>query len=152
MGGFGKIMEGGGKFLDRKRREGERQSNLDDYRLGLKTDANRAGSVDYTPAYTADLVPAYERSQSPAARAYLESMLTGQNPDAVAPWAAGGEQARQTASFNDSYGSYDDLLARGEAYRKTQPWKTKTPGPVDQDAIAMTAPTTSRYSKPGRRS
>ena len=135
MGGFSDIYEGISTAINEKHKRGALADAEYKSRSDKLKDEERAAQVDYTPAYVADHSPAYERSQSPVARAYLESLLTGQNADAVQPWASSGEKVRTQDSFDRTYGGYDDLLSKGEAYRKTQPWKTTTPGSVDQRAV-----------------
>jgi hypothetical protein len=69
----------------------------------------------------------YQRSESPIADAFLESMLTGQNPAAISSTRAGGAGQRMAAQrgFDASTGGFDALRARQQAMQGETPWRVK---------------------------
>ena len=81
-------------------------------------------SLDWDPTTTAELAPAYQRSQSPVARAYLESFLLGQNPDSVMPGdpEAAAKKRQMQHAQNQMYGTPQARAEREAAYRATTPW------------------------------
>jgi len=93
-------------------------------RRAAKDQQNLIKSLDWTPTTTAELAPAYQRSQSPVARSYLESFLMGNNPDAVMPGEVNAAYKRQQAqaSQNAMFGTPEQRLAQQNAYRQTTPW------------------------------
>lgn len=74
-------------------------------------------NFDWNPEYVSQHAPQFQRTESPVARAYLESFLTGSNPMAIQGTRAGADVARQNAQnlFNQRYGGWDALRARQEA-------------------------------------
>ena len=86
-------------------------------------------SLDYEPMYASQNVPTYQRSQSPVARSYIESMLMGANPDSISSTRAGAGmlKARAQAGQNAMYGTPQERLAQQQAYMQTTPWAVKTP-------------------------
>jgi hypothetical protein len=96
---------------------------------------DRESTLDYEPTYAGDLIKPYQRSSSPVARSYLESILTGQNAQHAAD--PGGDPTavkRAQNSFDGTYGPYEALVKRGERERKATPWKTARPEEIDQVA------------------
>jgi hypothetical protein len=85
--------------------------------------------LDYEPEYASNHVPTYQRSQSPVARAYLESFLSGDNPDTISPTAPNAIARRQAAQTrqNAMYGTPQERLAQQNAYFAQQPWKVTAP-------------------------
>jgi hypothetical protein len=71
----------------------------------------RIDAANWEPEYAADHAPQFQKSQSPVARAYLESFLTGTNPAMVQGTALGSGQAtaQATHDFNNRYGGWDKL-------------------------------------------
>ena len=94
------------------------------------------GNMNWEPELTSDHVAPYQRSQSPVADSFLESMLTGQNPAAVQGTRLGADRAKAAATqgFNQSYGGFDALRQRQAAVRQATPWAVK---PFDQPAITQ---------------
>jgi hypothetical protein len=108
-----------------------------DYYADLDLQRETAAGGKYDPTYRSQLIGPYQRSQSPLARAYLESLLTGDNPQAAkTPWAGSTSPDTQ---FDARYGGYDALLDRGAEQRSQTPWATKTPGPVDTSQLSTLA-------------
>jgi hypothetical protein len=88
---------------------------------------------DWEPDLASDHVAPYQRSQSPVARGFLESFLTGANPAAVQGTRAGAGLARGQAqdSFRRDYGGWDDLRAKQREMEQSTPWAVKPfEGPV----------------------
>lgn len=89
-------------------------------------------SMDWTPTYANNLMSnggQYQKTESPLADSYLESILTGSNPDTVfsgSPNAAGAKQAK-LAQREQQFGKPADLLARQRKVQSTNPYQTWTP-------------------------
>src|ERR1043165_2655260 len=64
-----------------------------------------AADANYNPFLVSDVIDPYQRSQSPVARGYLESFLTGANPQAVQGVRAGApvQKASAQQGFNQAY-------------------------------------------------
>lgn len=79
---------------------------------------------DRTPELVSDRVGTYQRSRSPIADAFLESMLTGQNPAAVQGTRAGATGQRATAqrAFDQQTGGMDVLRDRQRRAMAATPW------------------------------
>lgn len=91
--------------------------------------------LDYEPTYASDLAPTYQKTQSPLARSYLESILVGNNPAMTAPGQANARvaQARQQQQANRMWGTPQQLVGRERAIEAAQPWKVNAPTqPVKQ--------------------
>ncbi len=97
----------------------------------MRADRERALGIaaeqDWEPTYMSDHMPAYERSTSPLADAFLESMLTGDNPNAVQGTRAGAPQLQAAAQGRSDrrFGPADALLAKQREMEASQPWKVK---------------------------
>jgi hypothetical protein len=149
MGIFGDIYGGIAKMIGSQERK--RNAETEDWRTEQNTknyygDKNNylhaLKGLDFQPAYAGDAIGPYKRSESPVARAYLESLLTGDNPQAAAsPWSTPTDQVAAKQGFEGRYGGgYDKLLAKGESERSETPWETKTPGKVDTKALKGVKP------------
>lgn len=79
---------------------------------------------DRTPDLVSDSVGQFERSRSPVADAFLESMLTGSNPAAIQGTRAGaaGQQRAAQSAFSQQYGGMDALRARQRQAAAATPW------------------------------
>jgi hypothetical protein len=80
----------------------------------------RIEAGNWEPEYASEHAPGYQQTKSPVARAYLESFLTGDNPDAVQGTRAGssgplGTKAVAQNQFNQAYGGWDKLQAQSAA-------------------------------------
>lgn len=84
-------------------------------------------SQNHQPELMSRHIGPYQRSQSPVADAFLESLLTGQNPGAVQGTRAGAAGARASAQrgFDASTGGFDALRARQRAMQEETPWETR---------------------------
>lgn len=78
---------------------------------------NRLRSLDWSPTYASDQAPDFQKAQSPAARAYLESFLSGSNPNAIQGTRLGAPQQKAAASdqFDQAYGGWDKVAAQQQA-------------------------------------
>lgn len=72
--------------------------------------------LDWEPEYAADHVPTYQKTQSPVARAYLESTLLGYNPDTT--WEgetnAKYKRAMQERTKGNLFGTPEELAAESK--------------------------------------
>jgi hypothetical protein len=156
MGFYGEIMNGVGDMAKGifgaragKRAREDAWTNNKNYYADLDLSREVAARNKYDPTYQSQLIGPYQRSQSPAARAYLESMLTGDNSQAAAaPWADQSQQAQ--AGFDKRYGNYDKLLGDGRNGRASTPWKTKQPGATDTSVLRDLADMDSGFGRGNR--
>lgn len=90
---------------------------------------NLIQSLDFTPAYTSDLAPTYKRTESPVARSWIESFLSGNNPDAISPTSPNAAVKKQRAqqSQNAMFGTPQDRVARNRAIEQETPWAVTSP-------------------------
>lgn len=81
---------------------------------------DRINAQNFEYAKPSDAAPQYKATVSPVARAYLESFLTGNNPDAIQGTRAGssgmfGTKAVAQNNFDHAYGGWDKLREQGRA-------------------------------------
>jgi len=86
-----------------------------------------AADANYNPFLVSDVIDPYQRSQSPVARGYLESFLTGANPQAVQGVRAGApvQKASAQQGFNQAYGGWDALRQKQREMEQSTPWDIK---------------------------
>lgn len=122
MGIFGDWLGlAGGMMANRQNAKAARQNKKD--QIGL------IDKLDWDPMYASDTTPMYKPTQSPVARAYLESMLTGSNPDttySTRPNAA-ATKATQQASQNAMYGTPEERVAQQRALQSQPLYTVPTP-------------------------
>lgn len=85
--------------------------------------------LDFEPMYASETVPTYQKTQSPVARSYLESFLSGNNPNMTfsgAPNAAVTKAAQQRAQ-NAMFGTPEQRVAQQRQIDTQTPWQVKTP-------------------------
>jgi hypothetical protein len=104
-----------------------RQGEKDKLRLAKEEQARHLRLLhnqDRTPELVSDRVGAYQRSQSPIADAFLESVLTGQNPSAVQGTRAGasGQRAAAQRAFDQQTGGMAALRDRQRRAMAGAPW------------------------------
>lgn len=82
------------------------------------------GQQNWQPELASSRIGPYQRSQSPVADAYISSLLTGDNADAVNPLQKSAPQQRQAAQqrFSQNYGGFDQLRQQQAAMRASTPW------------------------------
>jgi hypothetical protein len=86
--------------------------------------------LNWEPDYVSDLAQPFKKAQSPVARSFLESLLTGANPSMVQSTRLGANrlQAGAQAGFDQQTGGWDELLARQREVEQQTPWAPKTYG------------------------
>lgn len=119
LGGFGGLA--GQAVADKKNRK-----------LAEKARQQGIGVIkelDYEPTYASDLVPQYQKTQSPVARSYLESFLAGNNPNMTFSGApnAGVTKQRQQQSQDQMFGTMQDRIAKQRAIEQQNPYLVKRP-------------------------
>lgn len=92
---------------------------------------------DWEPTYTADLfknnqfggTASFGRTQSPMARAYLESFLSGSNPNAMSSLMdpTGEQRTKAEAQFNNRYGGWDELAEKERELDSKPLYSVETP-------------------------
>jgi hypothetical protein len=117
----------------RKESQRERERAQDDRERAVEM----AADATYDPFQVRDMIDPYQRSQSPVARGYLESFLTGSNPQAVQSIRATAPQQRAQlqGNFDQAYGGWDQLRAKQREMETSTPWATKALNrePVSQE-------------------
>lgn len=119
------FKEGGRLFGESRRVKNDRKAAEKDRKERFKL----MESMDWEPTYASQTAPTFKRTESPVARAYLESFLLGNNPDATfsgAPNAAAqkGVQQRQQ---NQMFGTPQERAARQQQILQETPWAVQTP-------------------------
>lgn len=86
-----------------------------------------AADANYEPFLVRDMIDPYQKSQSPMARGYLESYLSGANPDAISSTRAGAPALKQAAQgrFDQATGGWDSLRGQQAAAQQATPWATR---------------------------
>lgn len=84
-------------------------------------------SQNHQPELASRHIGTYQRSRSPVADAFLESLLTGQAAGAVQGTRAGaaGQQRAAQRGFDASTGGFDALRARQSAMQDETPWEVR---------------------------
>ncbi len=90
---------------------------------------NLIKSLDFNPTMTSDLAPTYQRTQSPIARSWIESFLSGNNPDAVSPTSPNASfmKARAQAQQNSMFGTPEERAAQQQQFMQATPWAVTSP-------------------------
>lgn len=120
--------------------------NADDNNDAIAASRDRqlrmAGGMPYEPQYVSNLTTPYQKSQSPVARSYLESMLTGTNPDLVSRGApnAAAQKQQMSQQQDQLYGTMADRQALATRMAATNPYQVKpitrqVGGPEDQEML-----------------
>lgn len=95
------------------------------------------GGLNWQPQYSQELMGSqYQKSKSPLARSYLESILTGNNPATTfsgSPNAAAVKQGQQQ-SKDAMYGSDAVLQRQSDSNATYNPYTTKTPDQISSTA------------------
>lgn len=122
MGLFGDAFGLGKGIADARKAEKSAKKNRQQQLAFLE-------GTDWEPMYASDRVPTYQKSQSPVARGYLESLLAGNNPDAT---FSGSPNAGMTKQFqqgqqNAMFGTPEQRVNKGQQLLKETPWKVTSP-------------------------
>lgn len=119
-----------GKYMEAKAAENQANQDREDAEMFRQQAMDLAKQLNWEPDYVSDIMPNYQRAQSPLARSYLESMLTGSNPNMVASTRNGAPQLRAAAQgqFDQQFGGWESLLERQRAAERATPWAPATYG------------------------
>lgn len=122
---MGVFAEGAGTITGARNAKKARQAARADKEERMRL----LNSLDYTPMYASETTPTYQRTQSPVARSYLESFLSGSNPDATFSGApnAGYQKAQAQLAQNRQYGTPDERIAAQQQINTATPWQVSTP-------------------------
>jgi hypothetical protein len=110
--------------------EGERtKKNIKATERQRKANLALFDSLDYEPMYASQLVPPMQRTQSPVARSYLESMLMGSNPDSTMSTRpnAAATKALQQRQQNAMFGTPEARVAQQRALEQRPMYEVATP-------------------------
>lgn len=116
-----------GKYMQAKADEREADRNRKDAERFRQESVDFAKGLDWSPSLVGDVMPTYQRTESPLARSFLESILTGANPSSIPSTRLGAPQLRAGAQgqFDQQFGGWDELLARQRAAEQAMPWALK---------------------------
>jgi hypothetical protein len=83
--------------------------------------------MDYAPERVSDHIGPYQRAEAPVADAFLNSFLSGDNPDAIQSTRAGAPAQKAAAQqrFDQNTGGWDALRQRQQALQASTPWAIK---------------------------
>jgi hypothetical protein len=86
-------------------------------------------TMDFEPMYASERTPTYQKSESPVARAYLESFLLGNNPNATFSGSPNGAAMKgvQQRQQNSLFGTPQQRVARQQQLQTETPWKVAPP-------------------------
>lgn len=103
--------------------------NVDEEEKARQERLKLLDSLDWEPEYASAHVPTYQKTKSPIARSYLESMLLGQNPDMTFEGATNAKykKAAQQRTMDNLYGTLPARAAEARAVQAETPWKVTTP-------------------------
>lgn len=113
-------MAGGWMQANRDRRAAEKDAEK---RMAFVND------LDWQPEFAADYAPAYKKSQSPVARAYLESILSGANPDLIPSYRQGASDLKADAQTkqNAMYGTPEERVKKQQEILDKPLYEIKRP-------------------------
>ncbi len=122
MNGFGKLFGGMGDAMTGLMRGSDVKRNE-------KKRLRAINSLDWEPAYASEYAPTFQKAESPVARSFLESFLSGANPAAIRPGAPGANVAKVQAQAqqNEMYGTPAARAARQRQIEQETPWAVKAP-------------------------
>jgi hypothetical protein len=108
-----------------------------------------ASGLNWEPELLSDHAPVYQRSQSPIADAFLQSLLTGDNAAMIQGTRHGAPQLKAAAQqrFDQSTGGFDALRARQREMEQSTPWIPKPftePAVTEQDKWKIQKPALAR--------
>lgn len=139
------LFGAGAKVIGANRAKKAAQQTKKDARKQRAEGLEFAAGLDWEPELLGNHAPVYQRSQSPIADAFLQSLITGQNPAAVqgTRQGAGRLKAGAQRNFDRSTGGFGALRARQQQMEQAMPWTPKPfsgPAVTDQDRWAVQAP------------
>jgi hypothetical protein len=120
--------------MEAKAAEEEAAENLKNAERLRAEGMDLAKQLNWEPDYVSDLMGPYQKAQSPVARSFLESLLTGANPSMVQGTRLGADRLRAgaQAQFDDQFGGWEQLLARQRELERQTPW---APGKFSAPAV-----------------
>ncbi len=119
-------------------RKGERQA-----KRARRERMDLVNSMDWEPELASTNVTPYQKTNSPVARAYVESLLLGQNPDLTFSGETNADfkRAAQERTSANLYGTPAELAAKGAAAQAENPYEVTTPTrPVGPRSLRPTDP------------
>jgi len=124
--GFGDLA---GSAYDARQAQKGLLRNVDEEEKARQQRIKLIESLDWDPEYASAHVPTYQKTKSPIARSYLESLLLGQNPDAVFSGATNAQYKKAAAqrTMDNLYGNLPARAAEAAAVQRETPWKVTTP-------------------------
>lgn len=124
MANGGGLFDAGAQVIAANRAKKGAQQTLRDARENRDQGLAYAAGLDWEPELISDHVPTYQRSTSPIADAFLQSLLTGSNPGLVQGTRNGAPQLKAAAqrNFDQETGGFDQLRARQREMEASTPW------------------------------
>lgn len=118
-----------GSYYDMQQAQKGLSRNIDEEEKARQERLKLLDSLDWEPEYASAHVPTYQKTKSPIARSYLESLLLGQNPDATFEGATNAKykKAAQQRTMDNLYGTLPARAAEARAVQAETPWKVTTP-------------------------
>lgn len=119
-----------GKFMEAKAAAEEADRNRADAERFRQEGMDLAAQLNWEPDLISDIMPAYRKAESPVARSFLESLLTGANPSSIPSTRLGADRLQRGAQarFDAQTGGWDELLARQRQLEQETPWAPGTYG------------------------
>jgi len=116
-----------GKFMESKAQRDAAEKDLANAEQMRSAAMELARRQNWEPHYVSDLMPDYKKAESPVARAFLESLLTGTNPSSVQSTRLGAARLKAGAQqgFDQQFGGWDKLIARQRELEQETPWAPK---------------------------
>lgn len=117
------------EVLAAQKQEEESKRQLEEAKADRERGVKMAQMQDWSPERVRDQVGTYQRSRSPVADAYLQSVLTGDNPAAIQGTRLGANIDKHDAQkrFDSGYGGWDSLRAQQRQMDNTTPWAVPNP-------------------------
>lgn len=137
----------GGWIGDKKREREEKRAREERMKLVER--------MDWEPEFASTNTQAYQKTDSPVARAYIESLVLGQNPDLTYSGETNAEfkKAAQQRTQANLYGTTAQLAKKGaealakDPYKLTQPSRSVGPRSLDQGGDLGRTRTTDEMAK-----
>src|SRR5262245_17249228 len=119
-----------------KEQLGAAKDELDRIGSERKRSLGLVDKLDWTPERVSAALGSYKRSESPVADAWMQSMLTGDNPALIQDTRAGATRLKAQAAqrFDQKYGGWDKLRQQDAEMRQSQPWALKDVAEADARA------------------
>lgn len=117
------------KAIEVRAQQKAAQQQLEEARRLRQQSLDLAQNLNWQPNYVSDAIKPYQRAQSPVARSFLESLLTGANPSMVQSTRLGADRQKAAAqgAFNQQFGGWDQLEAQQRQLARDTPWAVTPP-------------------------